>query len=67
MIIVCPYCYQHIETNDKEKNHDSMQIKCPKCKLNFNLDVLKNKTYKIESELYNSSTNNSCCVESSWY
>ncbi|MCK4592147.1 hypothetical protein KAT63_01760 [Candidatus Parcubacteria bacterium] len=74
MIIVCPYCYQHIDTEGKEKPYferdENFKIngenpKCPKCKLKF--EFSKDGVSRIESEIKGFPLNNSCCVESSGY
>ena len=69
MITTCPYCYQHIDTQNKEKpafkEDKILTVPCPNCKLNFILS--KDGISEIESEKKKIGLPDSCCNKSSNY
>ena len=69
MIITCPYCYQHIDTENKEKpdfkEGKILTVLCPNCKLNFILS--EDGTSEIEFERKKIGLPSSCCSVNSVY
>lgn len=56
VIIACPYCFQKIDTVDKEKSFDlPIKLLCPKCRKYFILN--KSGVETIPSELRMDSIN----------